>query len=567
MIFQPMILPSFCECQQLYINGSAKIDDGKVLIPKDKGARTDTYFNSLSIKKLLKYTRISQVRLSIHLIGKCRVTLESSWIDNTNKVRFKVLDTKITEGGESTVNFDCELNPEYSVLFWRIQTFEDVTVTDWEWSSDISCNDVNLALCICTYKREEFVQRNVSRLIESGLFEKYPRTHVFICDNARSLPDIDNPNVTVLKNINAGGAGGFTRCMIEVGSKSEEFTHFVLMDDDINLDPATIYRNISLLKVLKEEFLECIIGGGMFTLDKPWQQFENGGLYEHGMMYFPNKNRDMRQICSIMENEYCTKLNYAAWCYCCMPVSIIEKQGLPLPIFIHMDDIEYGTRWKHEVITFNGITVWHPFYPNQRTSSIVYFDMRNKMIVLSRDLKVDVVKYAVKMLDSFLPYVFKFNYNRFLAACSGFEDFCKGPEEFAKHSAEEIFEKESKFRDKWEPIPEGGFEISKPPKKRPISYSLALSHYRHMFSKRTVYLDDDISQVPHGDYERLYLVNPHTGKYTVYESSFWMDVRCFIRYKRVKKKIRKTMLQASKEWNRRIPEFEKSDFWREYLGL
>lgn len=53
-------------------------------------------------------------------------------------------------------------------------------------------NEVKIALNICTYKREEYIYRNLSLLQSSYFFdwrktEYYGKLHIFIVDNARQL--------------------------------------------------------------------------------------------------------------------------------------------------------------------------------------------------------------------------------------------------------------------------------------------------------------------------------------------------------------------------------------------
>ena len=41
---------------------------------------------------------------------------------------------------------------------------------------------------------------------------------------------------------------------------------------------------------------------------------------------------------------------------------LIKENGLPLPIFVRGDDIEFSMRNNKEIVSLNGINVWHdPF--------------------------------------------------------------------------------------------------------------------------------------------------------------------------------------------------------------
>ena len=55
-----------------------------------------------------------------------------------------------------------------------------------------------------------------------------------------------------------------------------------------------------------------------------------------------------------------TKNIYGAWWCCCYHMNAITKENLPLPIFVHHDDIQFGLKQMDRGIVFlNGINVWH----------------------------------------------------------------------------------------------------------------------------------------------------------------------------------------------------------------
>ncbi|MEI3199181.1 MAG: hypothetical protein V8S12_01795 [Lachnospiraceae bacterium] len=59
-------------------------------------------------------------------------------------------------------------------------------------------------------------------------------------------------------------------------------------------------------------------------------------------------------------NEQELATEYTGWWYTCIPLRCIDNDNLPLPIFIHRDDVEYGLRvGKKKFIFLNGIGVWH----------------------------------------------------------------------------------------------------------------------------------------------------------------------------------------------------------------
>lgn len=82
-------------------------------------------------------------------------------------------------------------------------------------------------------------------------------------DNGNTLTDHAFPEfVRYIPNKNCGGAGGFTRGMLEA-VKLKKFTHVILMDDDIFLEPEVLERTRCFLSVLKKEYEDAELAGSL----------------------------------------------------------------------------------------------------------------------------------------------------------------------------------------------------------------------------------------------------------------------------------------------------------------
>ena len=68
--------------------------------------------------------------------------------------------------------------------------------------------------------------------------------------------------VHLVPNRNCGGAGGFTRGMIEA-LKDPGFTHVILMDDDIVLNPEVLTKTMLFLSSVKKEWQDAPLGGSL----------------------------------------------------------------------------------------------------------------------------------------------------------------------------------------------------------------------------------------------------------------------------------------------------------------
>ena len=191
----------------------------------------------------------------------------------------------------------------------------------------------------------------------------YDHVEVFVADNGRTLAveELQTPQVHIYPNRNVGGAGGFTRDLIEMMQNNDIYriTHVLLMDDDIVIEPEALVKTYMLLSLLKEEYLDTFVGGAMLRLDRQYIQVESGAVWNAGHLDPLKMNLDLRQCEACLYNETEEFSEYNAWWYCCFPIDIVTPENLPLPIFIRGDDLEYGLRNMKHLILMNGRSEEH----------------------------------------------------------------------------------------------------------------------------------------------------------------------------------------------------------------
>lgn len=96
-----------------------------------------------------------------------------------------------------------------------------------------------------------------------SMMEATSKGHMFVhvIDNDRELDpsELDSEDLKVYMNNNVGGAGGFTRGMIEALELPKKPTHVLLMDDDVMVMPESLFRTYYLLRLLKDEYKKCFL--------------------------------------------------------------------------------------------------------------------------------------------------------------------------------------------------------------------------------------------------------------------------------------------------------------------
>lgn len=413
----------------------------------------DTYFNGCSAEKWFKYTKVKKIRIVIHARGKFRITLmrkEKSL--NGSDTKFLHEETFGEEGQEGVYTFPFDTESNNGMFCFSILCLSNSgALLDGYYDGEVDENDVSfvkLALVICTFKREAFVTKNVRLLNDYVLSnsESSMNGHleIFISDNAGTLNQNDvklNDNVHIFLNKNTGGSGGFTRGMIEVMKCREQhkITHVLVMDDDVIINPDSIYRTFNILSLLKDEYKDAFVGGAMLRLDKQFIQTEAGARWNKGYLISHKSGLNLLEVDACLYNEFEEKTEFNAWWYCAFPVDVISESNLPLPIFIRGDDVEYGLRNMKRLILMNGICVWHEPFENKYSSSMYYYIFRNRLI----DNSIHNMKYKRKhFIKDLKEQVFReiayYRYKNADLLMDGVNDFYNGIDWFKAQDGSEL---------------------------------------------------------------------------------------------------------------------------------
>lgn len=455
---QNLIWPSTDNCteEMLFFRrfGEVKYSfaDDRIEMEEDAMVAFDTYFNSFSASKWFKYTKLENVWLHLKLKGSFRVSLVYKEKQAAG-IYEKVVGEFYCDTGEEVKEVDYRFETEYTqgMYSFNLLAMEDeAEYYGGYYFTQIEkeqIRDVRLSLVICTYKREKYVYKNMKMLQEAFLensgSELYRNLEVIISDNAHTLDrkKIKNEKIHIFENKNAGGSGGFTRGLIESLKLSEKkkLTHVLLMDDDVVMQPESVYRTYRLLTLLKEEYQGAYIGGAMLRTDLQWFQTESGGSWNAGRLVSHKQGLDLRSLDACLYNEFEEKCDFNAWWYCTIPMQYVREDNLPLPIFIRGDDVEYGLRNMKYLILMNGICVWHEPFEFKYSSSMYYYIFRNRLI----DNAVHRKQYSRKEFlrefrQQFLREVFTLRYKNAWLLLEGANDFLKGVDWLAAQDGEKL---------------------------------------------------------------------------------------------------------------------------------
>ena len=479
MLIQKILYPDndICNETEMFFRGTSadSIHKNSLQLKSNETVFLNTYFNSFPISKWKKYTNLSN--LEFHFVADCNcnvqvyhetATIDKKAINELQRTRNATFDeiseknkefisTKKTEilatveisNSKSKHHHIVNIPELYTdgLIYVSITAEANTEISEAGWHTNISdeqINKIKFAIGICTYKREEFLKTNVSKILDNILNNKdsciNDKIEVYIADNGQTIPTdyFNSPFVHIYPNLNLGGSAGFTRTIIEsmLNDNRKAFSHIILMDDDIVLSTDVLERTYQFLCFLKPEYNKSMLGGAMLLKDKRYLQHENGAFFD-GSNQFQQQNYlfDLRSEKCITANLIDNKANYQAWWYCCIPSTIISNDNLPLPFFLHYDDIEYSIRnSEYEPILLNGICVWHPTFLNKYSLWTYYYDTRNYLITASiyGDNKNKILLCALK---SFVARTLFHQYVHTTVLNKAITDFLKGSDFLIKQDA------------------------------------------------------------------------------------------------------------------------------------
>ncbi len=429
MQLQSIIFPEEAfEYKDMYFRGG-ELKNNKLALKAGESVSFDTYFNSFSYTKYRDYTTVCNVRMIFNFSGKA--VIEICVYNGEEKV---VSKTEAENGAE--IETELSALSEKGFLYARITAVTDFELISGGYYSDCTVGEVNCCIAICTFKREQYVLKNIE-ILKKADFSFINK--VFVIDNGRTLDSValSNDFVSVIPNKNYGGSGGFTRGLIEAHDGG--FSHVILMDDDVEFYPETLEQMTVFLSVLRDEYSQSWFSAGMFPLDKPWEQYELGSHWNGKTSIVHKHKLDMRNKDNLLDNLDNEGVEYGGWWTLCMPLSVAEN-GLPYPFFIKFDDVEYGMRktTDSEVITMNGISVRHEAFDKKTSFVLDYYNLRNELVVNTIYEKYGVWGVIKRYWYEVCKQLFLYRYDNIPLVIRAVKDYLKGAEFFLQCNDEKL---------------------------------------------------------------------------------------------------------------------------------
>lgn len=291
-----------------------------------------------------------------------------------------------------------------------------------------------LGMGLCTFNREAALAANLRHLVASPYYRwASPPVVVvnqgapFSSEDMAALLAAERGRIEVVEQANLGGTGGFTRAAMEI-LRDGRCSHVLFMDDDIEFDPAVL---VTTHAFAARTMVPTVVGGAMVDLFRPATIYEAGAtVTPANVIHAALHDRPLDHPETLDELAREVPCHFNGWWYCAIPAAAFREHGLPLPIFIRGDDMEYGTRLASRgmpTVSLPPVAVWHePFYAKapgwQR-----YYDLRNRLIFAACHPSVARLDRMGVILRRLIDSLLKHDYMHAELVIRAVEDFLAGP--------------------------------------------------------------------------------------------------------------------------------------------
>ena len=409
-----------------------------LLIPTGATVSFDTYFGAFFEYQWRLYTRLRSLTLRLSLDGECRLRI---WRRTPHAGSALLQETPVS--GETIIRlpFDTTHFRENGLLWFDLTaTRKTARLIAASWCTpDSDPTPIGLGVAICTFNRETELAAVVSRIAaHSPLDAAFIRIIVVNQGRADLLSSaIANDaarlgsRLRVVEQANMGGAGGFTRGLLEA-LDDPTISHVCFLDDDVALEPDCLLRMAAFFALAHPDLA---LGGHMLDKVQPTTLYEAGAVL--GGDWWPrplNAGVDLREPAALDRLVDSTAMHYNGWWMFGFPKRLVETVGMPLPCFIRGDDIEFGLR-LHEngifTVPLPGVAIWHePFYLKIGGWQL-YYETRNALICAALHQDFTPHRVARLMLRRLLIQLLTYRYYSAALIIRGIEDFLLGSEVLA----------------------------------------------------------------------------------------------------------------------------------------
>jgi len=420
----------------------------------DPGARatTETWFGRFPAAYYQRWTAVTQVTVVVPVRGAALVELRASDGDGQARTIAAHRTGSAASGAASRsdevslVRLEAGLDRflDGGSLWIEVEAGDEpVTVQPIRWECGGALRERQTWVVICTFDRRPECLQTLARLAgDPEVLDRLDR--VLVVDQGRAsladqpgfaeVADALGGRLQHVRQRNLGGSGGFTRGLHEVSALGGGHPHALLMDDDIELEPESVLRAAAFTA---RSTVPVVVGSPMLQLLHPTRLHHDAETVSLSSLtpgvQSPGGVQDM-DLSDELPHRF-VEASYNGWFSCLIPAEALAATGLPLPLFLLWDDIEWGLRAGergHPTVSLPGASVWHADFDwkdNDDWSG--YFLTRNALVTAAVHGQLAGSSAALVLARQLLGRIAGMRYALAATTLLAIEDFLTGPDVLA----------------------------------------------------------------------------------------------------------------------------------------
>jgi galactofuranosylgalactofuranosylrhamnosyl-N-acetylglucosaminyl-diphospho-decaprenol beta-1,5/1,6-galactofuranosyltransferase len=405
---------------------------------------TNTYFGRFPASYWQRWTEVATVRLEFDYStnGLAKLAVRAS--DMRGHKRSVRVD-KVKGDGHAEVDIPLNKFVDGGALWLAAEALSGpLTISDIRWTVAAPQRLRPAAVVICTFNRPvDCVDTITAFASDSTLMDTVDMVCVVDQGTDRVAAHAEfarlgaalGPKLVYINQGNFGGAGGFSRGMLEVITQpGAQHANVVLMDDDIMCEPESVLRMNAFANMTSAP---TVIGAQMLSLTNPEYLHVSGEREVLDEIKAGDLTANALQGVNLIKKKQDARFDagWNGWWTCLLPAEVIADTGLPLPLFFQWDDIEYGIRARHHgypTVTLPHAGVWHAdFWWKDYDDWSRYFSIRNGLAVSALYGAFDGRVISRYMFRKIGQLIVSMQYGLAYTFIRAAEDFLLGPEMFA----------------------------------------------------------------------------------------------------------------------------------------
>ena len=375
--------------------------------------------------------------LALRLAGTGTVTLHVRHVTPGGPDRTLIrTDVALTGAGTAL-----PLDAAGGLLLWSLTARDAAVLHAAAFIADplLRRDPVRLALVVTTFRREAAVRATAARIAavldaDAAGAGALAGAHLFVVDNGQSADLPAHPRLTLIRNRNLGGAGGFARGLA-AARDAGHFTHVLFMDDDAACPMTNLTRTAAFLHHAQDP--ATALAGAMVSTARPWHLWENGAVFDR-LPRSRFSGTDLRDAGAVTAMELATPAPppagaYGAWWYFAFPLAAVTHD--PYPFFVRGDDVWFGLSNRFRIATLNGVMSFQDDFAAKASPVSLYLDMRFLMVVnmVRPDRALGLAGCLALAWRQVLHSISRMHYDTATAQLLALADLLRGPAHFVTH--------------------------------------------------------------------------------------------------------------------------------------